>query len=262
MESPAEIMAKRKGIVRQAIEASDHGDKALSEKLWNEADTLMAEARKLRAKDGTFTTEPISVNDPLLTTLSKPLINKKNKNNLFTLILILGVIVFSGFSTLLIWSKFQEISRREKISKDVSNGKIPLNDVLKIPSDINLPRFAWDNFYAQSVNESTNCDGARGNSFVDLCNQTIAEIKNKKATLEANIVLEKITAKYGFSRFVDTWGMGTKGLFLPYPAWLELPENEKQILINYAQSQGFRGIIVGEQKSTNNIYLDKAVWGE
>ncbi|MGL5036065.1 MAG: hypothetical protein ACRC6M_19945 [Microcystaceae cyanobacterium] len=57
MESPSEIMAKRKEIVRQAIEASDRGDKALSEKLWNEADVLMAETRELRAKRGTFTTE-------------------------------------------------------------------------------------------------------------------------------------------------------------------------------------------------------------
>jgi hypothetical protein len=56
--------------------------------------------------------------------------------------------------------------------------------------------------------------------------------------------------------------MGTQGLFLPNSAWLELSENEKQILINYAQSQSFRGIIVGEQKSANNILLDKAVWGQ
>ncbi|MGL5036066.1 MAG: hypothetical protein ACRC6M_19950, partial [Microcystaceae cyanobacterium] len=66
--------------------------------------------------------ESISVNDPLLITLSKPSINKKNNNNLVTLILISSVIIFSGFSTLLIWSKFQEISRRETISKDVSKG--------------------------------------------------------------------------------------------------------------------------------------------
>lgn len=57
MSTPLEIMAKRKKIVRKAIAADDRGDKALSQKLWGEADTLMAEARELRAKGGTFTTE-------------------------------------------------------------------------------------------------------------------------------------------------------------------------------------------------------------
>lgn len=205
--------------------------------------------------------EPIQASNQSSTKLSKASRNKGN-NNLITLIFILGMIIFSGVSIFLIWNKFQEINRKAKISQDVSSGKISFDEVLKISSDINLPRGAWDIFYVKFVNENTDCSGASGNSFVDLCNQAVTEAKNQKAISEANIILRKITAKYGFSRFVDTWGMGTQGLFLPDSAWLELSDNEKQILINYAQSQRFRGIIVGEQKSANNILLDKAVWGQ
>ena len=57
MESPSEIMAKRKEVVRQSIAAYDRGDKVLAEKLENEALALLLEARALRAKGGTFTTE-------------------------------------------------------------------------------------------------------------------------------------------------------------------------------------------------------------
>jgi hypothetical protein len=57
MATPAELMAKRKGIVRAALAASDRGDKATYERLWKEAQSLMAEAGRLTAEGGTFTTQ-------------------------------------------------------------------------------------------------------------------------------------------------------------------------------------------------------------
>jgi hypothetical protein len=75
-------------------------------------------------------------------------------------------------------------------------------------------------------------------------------------------ILENITKAYGFSRFIDTWGMGTQGLFLPEDAWKKLSESDKNTLIQYSKNKKFRGIVVGKLLSKNNISIDDTVWGE
>jgi hypothetical protein len=77
----------------------------------------------------------------------------------------------------------------------------------------------------------------------------------------AQSILKDITQKYGFSRFVDTWGMGKQGLFLPEEAWGNLSPSEQKILIDYAQSKQLTAIVVGKQLAPNNISLDRTVWG-
>ena len=58
MNTLVEIMAKRKGIVRKAIAAQDRGDMTLSQKLWDEARALLAEATRMQDESGnTLTTE-------------------------------------------------------------------------------------------------------------------------------------------------------------------------------------------------------------
>ncbi len=79
---------------------------------------------------------------------------------------------------------------------------------------------------------------------------------------EAQSILSEIKQKYGFSHFVDTWGLGTKGLFLPETAWDNLSTGQQNVLINYAQSKNFKAIIIGAQLAPNNIALDRTVWGD
>jgi hypothetical protein len=79
---------------------------------------------------------------------------------------------------------------------------------------------------------------------------------------EVQSILSEITQKYGFSHFVDTWGLGTKGLFLPETAWNQLSPSQRNVLINYAQSKNFKAIIIGAQLAPNNIALDRTVWGD
>ncbi len=87
--------------------------------------------------------------------------------------------------------------------------------------------------------------------------------KTQKSELEQDAleIFYAIEQKYNFSRFIDIWGMGTQGLFLPEEAWDNLSSDQKEILIRYAQSEKLRAIIVGKQKEPNNIFLDRTVWG-
>jgi GUN4-like/Caspase domain len=78
----------------------------------------------------------------------------------------------------------------------------------------------------------------------------------------AQLILKDITQKYGFSRFVDTWGMGTQGLFLPEDAWKDLSYSQQKTLIDYVQSKKFKAIVIGKQLAPNNISLDCTVWGD
>lgn len=78
----------------------------------------------------------------------------------------------------------------------------------------------------------------------------------------AKELLSKIEQEYNYSRFIDTWGNGTQGLFLPEKAWANLSPEQKQILIDYAKFKSFKAIIVGEQKGKDNISLDRTVWGD
>jgi hypothetical protein len=70
----------------------------------------------------------------------------------------------------------------------------------------------------------------------------------------------EVTEKYGYSRFIDTWGMGTQGLFWPEDAWNDLSSDKKQVMVEYAQYCGLKAIVVGKQLSQNNISLDRTVW--
>lgn len=76
----------------------------------------------------------------------------------------------------------------------------------------------------------------------------------------AQAVFDRVTEKYGYSRFIDTWGMGTQGLFLPEDAWNDLSSDKKQVMVEYAQYCGLKAIVVGKQLSQNNISLDRTVW--
>lgn len=78
---------------------------------------------------------------------------------------------------------------------------------------------------------------------------------------EAQDLLAQVEQEYNFSRFVDTWGMGTQGLFLPEEAWNSFSSDQQKVLIGYAESRGFKAIIVGKLLGPNNIALDKTVWG-
>lgn len=89
---------------------------------------------------------------------------------------------------------------------------------------------------------------------------TSAQVVNSDK--EAQAILDKVTQKYGYSRFIDTWGMGTQGLFLPEQAWNELSSSEHTTLITYAQSKKLTAIVVGKQLAPNNISLDRTVWGD
>lgn len=86
------------------------------------------------------------------------------------------------------------------------------------------------------------------------------QVLNNSNNRDAQSILNSITEIYGFSRFIDIWGMGTQGLFLPKAAWNNLSESDKQTLIKYARSRNLKAIIVGKQLSTNNISLDYTVW--
>lgn len=79
---------------------------------------------------------------------------------------------------------------------------------------------------------------------------------------KAQALLDEISQKYNFSRFIDTWGMGTQGLFLPEEAWVNLSPDQQQILIKYAEYKKLKGIVVGRSLGNNNISLDRTVWGE
>ncbi|MBD2073059.1 hypothetical protein H6F86_03985 [Phormidium sp. FACHB-592] len=91
-----------------------------------------------------------------------------------------------------------------------------------------------------------------------------AQAQQQQSKQAAQPILNAIRKKYGYSRFIDTWGMGTQGLFLPDNAWTSLAENQKQVLIEYAQSRGLTAIVVGGQlpNDSNAISLDRTVWGE
>jgi hypothetical protein len=78
---------------------------------------------------------------------------------------------------------------------------------------------------------------------------------------EVQSILVQIQQKYNFSRFIETWGVGTQGLYLPEEAWNQLSLEQRQVLIDYAQSKNLRGIVVGRQLGPNNIALDRTVWG-
>lgn len=79
---------------------------------------------------------------------------------------------------------------------------------------------------------------------------------------EAQAILRQVTQKYSYSRFIETWGKGTQGLYLPEEAWNELASSQRNTLINYAQSKQLKAIIIGKQLAPNNIALDRTVWGD
>jgi len=79
---------------------------------------------------------------------------------------------------------------------------------------------------------------------------------------KAQALLDEISQRYNFSRFIDTWGMGTQGLFLPEEAWTDLSPDQQQTLIKYAESKKLKGIVVGKSLGNNTISLDRTVWGE
>lgn len=76
----------------------------------------------------------------------------------------------------------------------------------------------------------------------------------------AKAILNQIESQYGFSRFIDTWGMGTYGLYIPEEAWYGLSPSQQQTLIDYAQSNSFEAILVGRLKGSNNMSIDRTVW--
>jgi len=85
---------------------------------------------------------------------------------------------------------------------------------------------------------------------------------NKNSPVTAKQILDEIKRKYNYSRFIDTWGNGTQGLFLPDEAWNNLSPSQKQVLIDLARTQNLRGIVVGRLLGVDNIALDRTVWGE
>ncbi len=72
-------------------------------------------------------------------------------------------------------------------------------------------------------------------------------------------ILDAITKKYNFNRFVDTWGPG-QGLYIPQEAWQQLSFNQQSLLIDHARSKNYQAIIIGRIKSQNLMFIDRTVW--
>ena len=88
------------------------------------------------------------------------------------------------------------------------------------------------------------------------------EQAKKNNTQRAKKIFDKITEKYNFDRFVDTWG-GGRALYLPEEAWYKLLSDKgRQILITYCKNNNLMAINVGGIKSYNVIYIDHTVWGK
>lgn len=88
------------------------------------------------------------------------------------------------------------------------------------------------------------------------------EQAKKNNAQRAKKIFDKITEKYNFDRFVDTWGTG-RALYLPEEAWYKLLSDKgRQILILYCKNNNLKAINVGGIKSYNVIYIDHTVWGK
>lgn len=103
----------------------------------------------------------------------------------------------------------------------------------------------------------------QGNQTESKASPVLATSPSPPDTLEqrAQDILNQVTQNYGFSRFIDTWGTGAQGLFLPEKAWNNLSTEEQTTLIDYVQSKGVKAIVVGRQKSKDVISVDRTVWG-
>jgi uncharacterized caspase-like protein len=136
-------------------------------------------------------------------------------------------------------------------------GEIPFAAILR-PRDF----LWWFSFLAQRLE---NCSSQQLHEpALDTTQLPVATITEPGVNSDqaAQLILKDITQKYGFSRFFDTWGVGTQGLFLPEDAWKDLSYSQQKTLIDYVQSKKFKAIVIGNQLAPNNISLDRTVWGD
>ena len=79
-----------------------------------------------------------------------------------------------------------------------------------------------------------------------------------------------IYKQYGYRPQFTEWDCDPIGqklicgqaLTVPDVAWNSLSQEQRTILISYAQSRGAQAIIIGAIKSPTNISLDRTVWGK
>ena len=83
-------------------------------------------------------------------------------------------------------------------------------------------------------------------------------------------LINSIDKQYGYRPQFIEWGCNPIGnriscgqaLTVPDLAWNSLSQEQRTVLISYAQSRGAQAIIIGVVKSPTNISLDNTVWGE